>query len=124
MFKLKTIKGRLRSFVFAWKGLSHLCLKEDSFKFQVLFSVLFVMAGFYFKITPSEWFAQLGMMALVLSLEGINSAIEELANYNQPEHDLAIGKIKDISAGAVLVAGIFAFIIGIIIYIPYILALI
>lgn len=124
MFKLKTIKERLKSIVFACRGLSYLILKEDSFKFQLLFSVVFILAGFYFQISTSEWFAQLGVMALVLSIEGVNSAIEQMADYIQPKHDKAIGKLKDISAGAVLVSGIFAFIIGLIIYIPYILALI
>lgn len=124
MFKLKTIKERLKSLVFAWRGLSYLLLKEDSFKFQLLFSVIFIFAGIYFKISTPEWFAQLGMMALVLSIEGLNSAIEELSDYIQPKQDKVIGKVKDIAAGAVLVSGIFAFIVGLIIYIPYILALI
>ncbi|MBZ9628645.1 diacylglycerol kinase family protein [Psychroflexus sp. CAK57W] len=124
MFQLKTIKERLKSFVYAFRGLSYLVSKEDSFKFQLLFSAVFIFAGFYFEISTSEWFAQLGMMALVLSAESLNSAIEQLADYIQPKHDKAIGKIKDISAGAVLVSGIFAFVIGLIIYIPHILALI
>lgn len=123
MFKLKTIKERLQSLVFAWRGLSYLFLKEDSFKFQLLFSVILIIAGFYFKISTSEWFAQLGMMALVLSIEGLNSAIEQLADYIQPKYDKAIGSVKDIAAGAVLVAGLFAFVVFLIIYIPYILAL-
>lgn len=124
MFRLKTIKERLHSLVFAWRGLSYLILREDSFKFQLFFSFLFIIAGFYFQITNIEWFAQLGMMALVLSVEGLNSAVEKLADYMQPNFDKHIGKIKDIAAGAVLVAGLFALAIGLIIYIPYFLDLI
>ncbi|MBZ9620483.1 diacylglycerol kinase [Psychroflexus lacisalsi] len=124
MFNLKTIKERIKSLDYAWKGLTYLFLKEDSFKFQLLFSFIFILAGFYFKITDSEWFAQLGVMALVLSIEGINSAVEQLADYIQPNYDEKIGKIKDIAAGAVMVAGIFAFVVLLIIYIPYLLAII
>lgn len=124
MFKLKTFLERLRSFKYAWKGLKFLILKEDSFKFQTLFSVIFILLGFYFDISKSEWFAQLGIMALVLSVEGLNSALEQMANFIQPNFDEVIGKVKDIAAGAVLVSGIFAFIILLIIYIPYLQALI
>lgn len=124
MFKLKTIKERIKSFDYAWRGISYLFSKEDSFKFQLLFSFIFILAGFYLNITTSEWFAQLGMMALVLSVEGLNSAIEQMADYIQPNFDKNIGKVKDIAAGAVLISGIFTFVILLIIYIPYLLDLI
>jgi len=119
MFSLKTIKERLLSFVYAWRGLVFLFFKEDSFKCQLFFSICFIIAGFYFQISTSEWLAQLLIMALVLSMEGLNSSVEQLSDYVQPKHDKAIGKIKDIAAGAVLVSGIFAFVIMLIIYIPY-----
>ena len=119
MFSLKTIKERLLSFVYAWRGLVFLFLKEDSFKYQLFFSICFIIAGFYFQISTSEWLAQLLIIAVVLSMEGLNSSVEQLSDYVQPKHDNAIGKIKDIAAGAVLVFGIFAFVIMLIIYIPY-----
>jgi diacylglycerol kinase (ATP) len=124
MLRLKTLKERIKSLVFAWRGLLYLISKEDSFKYQLLFAFVFVIAGFYFDISTSEWFAQLGITALVLSVEGLNSAIEKLADYIQPNYDKDIGKIKDIAAGAVLVSGLFALVVGLIIYIPYFLALI
>ncbi len=123
MFSLKVIMERLRSLVFAWKGLCYLVSKENSFKYQLFFSLLIIGIGFYFQIKASEWIAQLIMMALVLSVEGLNSSIELLADYIQPQYDSKIGKLKDVAAGAVLVTGIFALVVLLIIYIPYILAL-
>ncbi|MFD0933274.1 diacylglycerol kinase family protein [Psychroflexus salinarum] len=124
MFRLKTIKERLKSLVYAWRGLIYLLKNEDSFKFQSLFSIIFIIAGFYFEIKTSEWFAQLIVITIVLSIEGLNSAIEQLANYIQPDYDENIGKVKDIAAGAVLVSGIFALVVLLLIYIPYLLAII
>jgi diacylglycerol kinase (ATP) len=124
MFKIKTITERLKSLLYAWKGLMYLMLNEDSFKFQLLFSGLFIIAGLYFDISSLEWCIQFIMMTLVLSLEGLNSSIELLSDYVQPKHNKVIGKVKDIAAGSVLISGIFAIVIALIIYIPYFLTLI
>ena len=55
---------------------------------------------------------------MVMSIEGINTAIEEMANFIHPERHNKIGLIKDIAAGAVFIASLFASIIGLIIYLP------
>lgn len=123
MFSKKIIGERLKSLVFASKGLWILVLKEDSFKYQLLGCLLAILAGFYFEINKAEWLAQLGIMALVLGLEGLNTAIEELADFVQAHQDKAIAKVKDLAAGAVLIAGLFALVIALVIYIPYLVAL-
>ena len=53
-----------------------------------------------------------------MSVEGINTAIEEIANFIHPERHDKIGLIKDIAAGAVFIASVFASIVGLIIYLP------
>jgi diacylglycerol kinase (ATP) len=55
---------------------------------------------------------------MVMGLEGVNTAIESLSDYVQPERDSRIGHIKDISAGAVLIGAVAAGIAGLIIYLP------
>ena len=61
---------------------------------------------------------QFQTLALVLGIEGLNTALEKLCDYVQPEFDPKIGFIKDISAGAVMLVAIAAGIVGLIIYIP------
>ena len=51
----------------------------------------------------------------------MNTAVEKIADYIQPEFDVKIGFIKDISAGAVMLVSIASAIIGLIIYVPKIL---
>ena len=62
---------------------------------------------------------QIFAIGLVMSVEGINTAIEEIADFVHPDFHNKIGFIKDVSAGAVFIAAVIAVIIGLIIYIPY-----
>jgi len=75
-------------------------------------------AGFYFDISNTEWIVQILTIALIMGTEGLNTAIEKMADYMQPEFDKKIGIIKDVSAGAVMLVSIAATIIGFIIYLP------
>ena len=53
-----------------------------------------------------------------MGVEGVNTAIEKLADYVQPEHDPRIGRLKDLSAGAVMITSVLAALTGLIIYGP------
>ena len=75
-------------------------------------------AGFYYEISNIEWILQLFAIAMVLGIEGMNTAVEKLSDFVQPKFDPKIGFIKDISAGAVMLVSIAATIIGFIIYLP------
>jgi diacylglycerol kinase len=110
----------LNSFGFAFKGISTLLLKERNFRIHCAFFILVICAGLFFKITSSEWLAVLGISALVISLEALNTSIEKLCDLYSTEKNQSIEKIKDIAAGSVLISAIFAVIIGMIIFIPYI----
>lgn len=112
------LANRIKSVGYAFKGAIILIKNEASVKVQFTIALLVTAAGFYFEISSIEWITQMLAIALVMSVEGINTAIEELANFIHPEHHKKIGLIKDIAAGAVFIASIFAIIIGFIIYIP------
>ncbi|MCB4800086.1 diacylglycerol kinase [Neotamlana laminarinivorans] len=112
------IINRLKSVGYAFKGMILLLKTEASIKIQFSIAILVTVFGFYFNISTNEWIVQILAIALVMSTEGINTAIEEIANFIHPEHHSKIGVIKDIAAGAVFIASIFASIIGLIIYIP------
>lgn len=110
--------NRLKSVSYAFKGALLLLKTEASIKTQFIIAILVTAAGFFFNISSTEWILQLIAIGLVMSIEGVNTAIEEMANFIHPEHHNKIGLIKDISAGAVFIASVFAVIIGFIIYIP------
>lgn len=110
--------NRLKSVGYAFKGAVLLLKTEASIKIQFAIALLLTAAGFYFNISTTEWIIQLLSIGLVMSVEGINTAIEEIADFMHPEHHQKIGFIKDIAAGAVFIASIFTIIIGFIIYLP------
>ena len=103
----------------AFRGLFLMLSKERNFKIQlVLFSIVIIL-GFIFQISFHDWVILLLVSALVLSLEIINSALEKACDFITTENNDRIKNIKDISASAVLLASIFALIIGVLIFLPY-----
>jgi diacylglycerol kinase (ATP) len=110
--------GRLKSIGFALKGAIKLITTEHSIMIQSSVSVLMIIAGFYFNITTTEWLFQTLAIGLVLSIEGLNTAVEKIADFIHPEYHSRIGFIKDIAAGSVLFAAFTAIAIGLIIYVP------
>ena len=94
---------------------------ESSIKIQFVIALVVTIAGFYFDISNTEWIMQLFAIGMVMGIEGLNTAVEKLSDYVQPEQDPKIGLIKDISAGAVMVVSIIASIVGLIIYLPKII---
>jgi len=110
--------GRLKSVSFAVKGAIKLITTEHSVMVQFSIAVLMTIAGFYFNISQTEWLFQILSIGLVMSIEGLNTAVEKVADFIHPNYHERIGFIKDIAAGAVLFAAFTAIAIGLIIYLP------
>lgn len=110
--------NRVKSVGYAFKGAILLLKTEASIQIQFVIAVLVTIAGFYFDISKTEWMMQFLSIGLVMGIEGLNTAVESIADFIHPEHDKKIGFIKDISAGAVFIAAVVAVIIGFIIYFP------
>ncbi len=110
--------NRIKSVGWAYKGALILLRTEASIKIQFAVAILVTIAGFYFEISATEWLIQVAMIGLVMSIEGVNTAIEAVADFVHPDRHPSIGHIKDVAAGAVFIAAISAFIVAVIIYYP------
>ncbi len=110
--------GRIKSVSFAFKGAIKLISTEHSVMVQFSIGILMTVAGFYFGISKTEWLFQTLAIGLVMSVEGLNTAVEKMADFIHPNYHERIGFIKDIAAGAVFFAALTAITIGLIIYIP------
>ena len=119
-----SIPARLRSFRYAFQGLWWLVREEHNSWIHLAFVVVLIPAGFILHLSPVEWTLIILCMGLVLGMELVNSAIERLADKISTERDPVIGKIKDLSAGAVLISAIASAIVGLIILVPKFLILI
>ncbi|WP_459211843.1 diacylglycerol kinase [Aquimarina rhabdastrellae] len=117
---IQFIKGRIRGCGYAMKGALLLLKTEASIQVQAGIGIVMTIAGFYYDITTTEWIMQIFAIGLIMSMEGMNTAAEAIADFVHPDFHNKIGVIKDVAAGAVFIAAITAVIIGFIIYIPYI----
>ena len=118
-----SFKKQMKSFTFAWKGILTCAGHEQNITFHLLAAIVVVVAGFIFHITHVEWMVVMLCIGTVIAAELFNSAIERLVDLVSPERNKIAGEVKDIAAGAVLVTAIAAAIVGLIVFLPYILAL-
>ncbi|MCP5103596.1 MAG: diacylglycerol kinase family protein [bacterium] len=111
----------MKRFKDAFKGILAAFKSQLNFRLQVLAAVLVTIAGFAFKITLVEWGLIAIAAGLVLTAEAVNTAIETLTDIVSPGYNEKAGRVKDIAAGAVLIAAAISVIIGVIIFLPKIL---
>ena len=113
--------GRLKSMGFALKGAFKLITTEHSVMVQFALGILITIAGFNYNISHEEWLIQTLAIGLILSIEGMNTAAEKIADFIHPDYHERIGFINDIAAGAVFFAAMTAIAIGLMIYVPKII---
>ena len=105
-------------------GIGYTVEREKNFKIEIVIAMLVLIAGFYFKVTKTEWLILLLTIAGVLALELVNTSIERCVDLVTKDYKELAKNAKDIAAGAVLIMSIFAFCVGIIIFLPKILGMI
>jgi diacylglycerol kinase (ATP) len=105
-------KARLRSIGFALNGIRALIRHEANARVHLAASVAVVSAGLVLRCSLDEWRWLFSAMAMVWIAEAFNTAIEVLCNLNQPNFHPQVKLIKDLAAGAVLLAAIAATLIG------------
>ena len=107
------------SFKHAFNGVAYAFKTQPNFKIHTFIFLLTLYLAFYFKISYIELLPLLLISALVFSLEMLNTAIEALSDeVSGGEWKELIKVAKDCSSGAVLIASIFAVVIGLIIFLP------
>jgi len=117
-FLIMDFKKLLNSFQNAFRGIKS-AFGEQTFRILCFCAVLVVIFIFIFGLPVLEIIILIFLITFVLSLELINTQIEKILNFLQPNYDPQVKIIKDISAGAVLLACLGAIIIGFFIFWPY-----
>lgn len=113
---------RARSFSNAGRGL-YIFLKSTHNSWVEIFIFLIVVtAGIYFNINKFEWIIIIIVSGIVFISEAFNTSIEIDMDLTSPEFHPYARDTKDVAAGAVLLSSILAVIIGLIIFVPYIMA--
>jgi diacylglycerol kinase (ATP) len=108
--------GFLKGFVYAWKGIAAGAAGRNFLMLAAAVGV--IVLGCFLDISGVEWALLTLSMGLVLALELLNTAGEKLVDFLSPDHDPRYGMVKDILAGAVLVASLAAAIVGALVFLP------
>jgi diacylglycerol kinase len=111
----------LASFAHAIRGIGLLFWKEPNARIHLVAIVIVISLGIWKSVNQFEWLLLCMAIALVLITELLNTAIEYLADVVSPERSEKIGWVKDLAAGAVLVASLLATLIGGYVFLPYFL---
>ena len=115
------MSGFLRSFVFAGRGLAGGLRGQRNATVMIVLAAAALALGWIYGISTVEWAVLALAVGLVLALELVNTALEELIDLVCPDYDPDFGRIKDILAGAVLLASLAAAAAGLLIFLPRIL---
>lgn len=118
-----SIQSRVRSFGYAFAGVSLLIRSQHNAWIHAIATILVVGLGVLLPLSRLEWAALILAIALVWTAEGINTALEKLGDAVSREENPLVGQAKDAGAGAVLLAAIGAAIVGLLILGPHVLAL-
>lgn len=111
-------RKRLQSFRHAINGIRSFLRSEPNGRIHLAATVVVIIAGIWLDCTGGEWALLMIVMAMVWVTEMLNTAVEKTMDHITPEQHPGVKQIKDIAAGAVLIAAITAAIVGALIFIP------
>lgn len=112
---------QIKSFKYAFNGIKDFIITEHNARIHLTATIAVIIASFLFHISMHEWMMIIFAIGFVWSAEMFNTCIEKTMDFISTEKSPEIKLIKDIAAGAVLIASITAFILGLTIFIPKIL---
>lgn len=112
-------RNLVASLEFALTGILTAFKEERNMRKHLVSAVLVVVAGCVFRVSMTEWLFLLLSISLVIAFEIVNSAIENVVDLASGYHFSMLAKnAKDMAAGAVLFVSGFAFLTGLIIFLP------
>jgi len=109
-----------KSFSHAWRGVKYAIRHEKNFQNELAIAAMVVLAMIYFRVSRAEMVVLFLVIAGVIMMELFNTVMERVVDILKPRVHPYARLIKDLMAAGVLLSSIFAIIIGIIIFLPYV----
>ena len=107
------------SLLYSIKGIFWMLKSERNFQLEVLALIVNLFLIVYFELSSTDAALIILVCFLVLITEALNTAVEKICNFVEPNFNKKIGLIKDIAAGAVILATFLSIIVGILVYSNY-----
>lgn len=113
-----SIRKRIKSFHYAFSGIGKFLQSEHNARLHAIATVVVIAAALYYKVSFAEAAILTITIGFVWVAEMFNTCVEKAMDFISLEEHKEIKFIKDVAAGAVLVAAISALLIGLFIFIP------
>lgn len=115
------LRRLFKSFHYAFRGIGELFLSTPNARIHLVAALGVVLLAGILRVSKVEWIILILVICLVLAMEAMNSALEKLSDRVSEEYSPLIRDAKDLAAGAVLLVAIAAAIVGLLIFLPYLL---
>ena len=116
-----SVGDRLKSVEYAFAGIKTFLVREHNARIHLAATIVVITLLVLFRIQGTKAALLLVVTGLVWITEILNTCVESILDHVSPAQHPNVKYIKDISAGAVLVAAVTAILTGAIIFIPEIL---
>lgn len=117
--KVGVVKDVLNKFKYSFEGFVYCFKNESSFTFQAIAIILATVLGIIFKISFMEWIFSLLSLFSIMEIELLNTAVEATVDMVTKEFNPFAKIAKDCGSAATCIATFMAFIINLIIFVPY-----
>jgi undecaprenol kinase/diacylglycerol kinase (ATP) len=110
--------NRIQSFQYAFIGIWHTLKSQRNAQIHVGFALIILIVGLWLKLSLTEWAIIVLTMGFVIATEMLNTVAEAAMDFATTDFDPQVKIVKDVAAGAVLVAAITSVIVGLLILGP------
>ncbi len=117
-----TLSARIKSMSAAASGIKIMLREEHNARIHLIATIVVVLAAIVLKAGRIDWLVLTLVISLVWITEALNTAVENLADKVSPQHDVLIGKAKDVACLAVVFASGCAIVCGLLVFIPLMMA--
>lgn len=113
-----SFRSRIRSLYFAMTGILEFLREEHNARLHLVATIGVGIGAYVAKVTYTEAATLAIVIGIVWITEMLNTCVERIMDFVQPEEHPKIKFIKDLAAGAVLAASVTAVVVGLLIFIP------
>lgn len=117
-----TLSARIKSMSAAASGIKIMLFEEHNARIHLVATIVVVLAAMVLRAGRIDWMVLTLVISLVWITEALNTAVENLADKVSPQHDVLIGKAKDVACLAVALASGCAIVCGLLVFIPLLMA--
>jgi diacylglycerol kinase len=112
----------LRSFGYAFAGVAYILRTQRNARIEITVAIAAVLLAAWLGVTAVEWAVLVLTIAIVLALEWINTALELAVSLASPDRHPSAKAAKDVAAASVLLGAVVSVVVGLLLFVPRILA--